>query len=94
MASEGARGQFGACRPKSAEQALSEIVRDVYHRRSMYTVTGQNGSGQNGTDKMVWTKCYTDKMVLDKMIWTKWYGQNGTMLYFMYVSIQFNSIYI
>jgi len=26
-------------------------------------VTGQNGSGQNGTDKM---------------IWTKWYGQNGT----------------
>ena len=26
-------------------------------------VTGQNGSGQNGTDKMVWTK---------------WYGQNGT----------------
>src|SRR6218665_2424977 len=23
--------------------------------------------GQNGTDKMVWTKWYTDKMVLDKM---------------------------
>jgi len=33
-------------------------------------VTGQNGSGQNGTDKMVWTKWYTDKMVglLDKMV--------------------------
>jgi len=26
-------------------------------------VTGQNGSGQNGTDKMVWTK---------------WYVQNGS----------------
>ena len=33
--------------------------------------------GQNGTDKMIWTKWYTDKMVLDKMVWTKWYGQNG-----------------
>src|SRR6218665_3066446 len=41
-------------------------------------VLGQNGSGQNGTDKMGWTKWYTDKMVLDKMVWTKWYGQNGT----------------
>ena len=42
-------------------------------------MTGQNGSGQNGTDKMVWTKWYTDKMALDKMVWTKWYGQNGTI---------------
>src|SRR6218665_3910735 len=41
-------------------------------------VLGQNGSGQNGTDKMVWTKWYTDKMALDKMVWTKWHGQNGT----------------
>ena len=40
-------------------------------------VLGQNGSGQNGMDKMVWTKWYTDKMVLDKMVRTKWYGQNG-----------------
>ena len=36
---------------------------------------------QNGTDKMVWTKCYVDKMVLDKMVAdkmvrTKWHGQN------------------
>jgi len=46
----------------------------VAHRR----VLGQNGSGQNGTDKMVWTKWYTDKMVLDKMVQTKWYRQNGT----------------
>jgi len=29
-------------------------------------------------DKMVWTKWYTDKMVLDKMVQTKRYGQNGT----------------
>ena len=41
----------------------------------------ENGSGQNGTDKMVWTKCYVDKMVLnkmvaDKMARTKWHGQN------------------
>ena len=44
----------------------------------VYMVLGQNGSGQNGTDKMVWTKWYTDKMVLDKMVRTKWYGQSGT----------------
>src|SRR6218665_443223 len=49
-------------------------------RQCFPTVVGQNGSGQNGTDKMVWTKWYTcmDKMSLDKMAWTKWYGQNGT----------------
>ena len=42
------------------------------------SVLGQNGSGQNGMDKMVWTKWYTDKMISDKMVWTKWYRQNGT----------------
>jgi len=26
---------------------------------------------------MVWTKWYTDKMVLDKMVCTKWYGKNA-----------------
>jgi len=57
-------------------------------------VLGQNGSGQNGTDKMVWTNWYTDKMVLDKMVRTKWYGQNGTILYFVYILIPLNSIYI
>src|SRR6218665_218170 len=46
-------------------------------RRDAKTFLGQNRSGQNGTDKMVWTKWYTDKMVLDKMVRTKWYGQNG-----------------
>jgi len=59
-----------------------------------YMVTGQNGSGQNGTDRMVWTKWYTDKMVLDKMVETKLYGQNGTILYFVYTLIQLNSIYV
>ena len=34
-------------------------------------VLGQNGRGQNGTDKMIWTKRYMDKMVSDKMVWTK-----------------------
>src|SRR6218665_1502487 len=42
----------------------------------VFRVLGQNGSGQNGTDKMVWTKWYTDKMVLDKMGWSKWNRQN------------------
>ena len=59
-------------------------------------VTGQNGSGRNGTDKMVWTKWYMDKMVLDKMVWRKWYGQNGTVemvAIFVtdYKSIEFNT---
>src|SRR6218665_1429682 len=40
-------------------------------------MTGQNGSGQNGTDKMVWTKWYTDKMSLDIMVWTKWHEYKG-----------------
>jgi len=26
--------------------------------------------------------------------WTKWYGQNGKILYFVYILIQLNSIYI
>ena len=33
-------------------------------------VYGQNGIGQSGTDKMVRTK---------------WYGQNSTILYFVYI---------
>jgi len=41
-------------------------------------VLGQNGSGQSGTDNMVWTKWYTDKMSLVKMVSTKWHGQNDT----------------
>src|SRR6218665_684694 len=63
----------------------------IYIYAYVYWVTGQNGSGQNGTDKMVWTKWYTDKMVLDKMVWTKRYGQNGTdkILRINYQSIPF-----
>jgi len=34
-------------------------------------VTGQNGSGQNGTEKMVWTMWYTEKTLSDKIVWTK-----------------------
>ena len=56
-------------------------------------VIGQNDSGQNGPDKScIRTKWYTDKMVLDKMVWTKWYGQNGAIVYFVYILIQLNSI--
>jgi len=44
------------------------------------TVLGQNGSRQNGTDRTVWTKQYTDKMVYgqngaDKMAQIKWYDK-------------------
>ena len=56
----------------------------ILHSYNVTLVTGQNGSGQNGTDKMVWTKWYTDKMVYgqngigqngrDKMVWTKRYN--------------------
>ena len=50
-------------------------------KRGVSMVLGQNGSGQNVTDKMVRTICYVDNMVLDKMVAdtmvrTKGYGQN------------------
>ena len=35
-------------------------------------------TGQNGKDKMVWTKWYTYQMSLDKMVRTKLYEQNGS----------------
>ena len=55
-----------------------EILWRIQHLAPDVMVLGQNGSGQNGTDKMVWPKWYMDKMALDKMAWTKWHGQNGT----------------
>jgi len=42
---------------------------------------------------MVRTKWYMDKMVLDKLVRTKRCGQNGTILYFVYIFIQLNSIH-
>ena len=58
-------------------------------------VTGQNSIGQNGTDKMVRTKCYgqygTHKMVRTKWYEQKWYGQNGTDK-MVTIFIDFNSI--
>jgi len=42
------------------------LIEDVFETNVLLIgipVLGQNGSGQNGTDKMVWTK---------------WHGQNGT----------------
>ena len=50
-------------------------IYDHFDARKLQTVTGQNGSGRNGMDKMVQP---TDKMSLDKRVWTKWYRQNGT----------------
>ena len=45
---------------------MHQRMYEIHHMYEM--VTRQNGSGQNGTDKMVQTKWYTDKMVLDKMV--------------------------
>ena len=78
---------LGQCILSSLELSVSSSTLILYllpsyksHTYILYIlrVLGQNGSGQNGTDKMVWTKWYTDKMVLDKMVQTKLYGQNGT----------------
>ena len=38
-------------------------------------MTGQNGTGQNGTDKMVYGQNGMGQNGMDKMVWTKWYGQ-------------------
>src|SRR6218665_3337466 len=59
-------------------QIAFDKVRVTRRKIHYMQVLGQNGSGQNGTDKLVWTKWYTDKMVWDKMVWTKFHGQNGT----------------
>jgi len=52
-----------------------EISSPIYATYVYIRVTGQNGSGQNGTDKMVHGQNIgqngTDKMVLDKMVRTK-----------------------
>jgi len=37
-------------------------------------VTGQNGTGQNGTDKMVYGQNGIGQNGTDKMVWTKWYN--------------------
>src|SRR6218665_3677267 len=58
---------------KSKNVLISSMSQDWVGIDLDGTVLGQNGSGQNCTDKMVWTKWYTDKMSLDKMVWTKWY---------------------
>src|SRR6218665_75820 len=59
---------------RTADNADSLGSTLIHVRLLINRVLGQNGSGQNGTDKMVWTKWYTDKMVLDQMVRTKWYG--------------------
>jgi len=44
----------------------------------LLVVLGQNGSGQNGTDKMVYEQNGIGQNGMDKMVQTKWYGQNGS----------------
>ena len=60
----------------------------VAYGKLITSVLGQNGSGQNGMGKMVWTICYVDKMVLDKMVLdkmvrTKWYAWTKCYTYKM-----------
>jgi len=45
-------------------------------------------------DKMVADKTVLTKWYGQNGIQTKWYGQNGTILYFEYILIQLDSIYI
>ena len=59
-------------------------------------VYGQNGMGHNGTDKMVRTKWYMDKMVygqngMDEMVWTEWHGHNGSNFGIDYNLSEFNT---
>ena len=58
-------------------------------------MTGRNGSGQNGTGKMVWTMVYGQIVIgqngMDKMVQTKWYGQNGTDKMVASFGIDYNS---
>ena len=49
----------------------------IWLLRTVRMVTGQNGSEQNGMDKMVYRQNVIGQNVIDKMIWTKWYRQNG-----------------
>ena len=49
-----------------ASEDLEDMLLDIL-QHLVYRVTGKNGSEQNDMNKMVWTKWYTDKMVLDKL---------------------------
>ena len=46
----------------------------MFHREGRRGVTGQNDSGQNGTDKMVYGQNGIGQNSTDKMVWTKWYN--------------------
>src|SRR6218665_1552791 len=74
-----------------AKRSLECVWTPIIEQCNNYWVlrTILNGSGQNGTDKMVWTKWYTDKMVLDKMVRTKWHGPKWYNFIFC---VDFNSV--
>ena len=55
-------------------------------------MTGENGSGENGTEKMVPDEMVYGQNGSGQNGTAKWYGQNGTILYFVYPLIQLNSI--
>ena len=53
-------------------------------------MTGQNGSRQNGTDKMVYGQNGIGQNGTDKMAWTKWHN----FIFSVYFnSIEFNIIF-
>ena len=53
---------------------FSLIGSTIVVRTRQLTVTGQNGSGQNGMDKMVHGQNGIGQNGMDKMVRTKWYN--------------------
>jgi len=62
-----------------------------HHGAPKPRVSGQNGSGQNGTDKMVRTKWYEQNGIRRKLYWTKRYGQNGRDKMVAIFGVDYNS---
>jgi len=59
-----------------AKEWLNINATCVQHK--VHWVTGQNGSRQNGMDKMVYGQNVIGQNGTGKMGRTKWYGQNGS----------------
>ena len=56
---------------------LFELTCQDINRDKFSGVTGQNGSVQNGMDKMVYGQNVIRQNGMDKIVRTKWHGQNG-----------------
>ena len=47
----------GICMHEQSWRFETDFIQASDYYKLDFMVAGQNGSGQNGTDKMVWTKC-------------------------------------